>query len=595
MTRIDSGNLLQLQLKIVYFQKQGPNAKEKKKNIFIIMAEPEFPWISKLGEQECIQLMELLEMQREHVRGVVNLRIELYREIPEKFKEERFREIIIATGARITLNHERLTLRRWVFNLGEDALKVYLEECRCPTTGSIQELRKRFGRHITAMREEECKVYLKKAREYIESLVYQSLNNTDANLEDEGENQGIQFEQKEEEISATAPAVSQECEVEEHMSLRRGNVGLINLEDRENRASREVRFAECNPFNDEAAPLASFTARNNTHIFVQSRADMMDKARKWNVKYDGSKKPQEALLFLENVKEKADCYGVPRDLLPELMPECLRGKAIEWFRNNKEEWTSWEHFEESFRVFFAPKTMRIQQEFEVQRFHQNNQSIRDYSLAMQSLMRHIPGYENKERQLDWIYHNLNPEYKNYIRPRDFKTLTDLINLGEEFEQNQYEIKRMNNFKNLRKTNAIEESSGNIRSSRSTSESSSVNGIRWNCDKSGHLRRLCPEPTRYICHFCKAEKVTVENCSCFRAAKMRKNRTTRRQQTAAIINGTQEDGNENMFTGDGEEVATLCDNIPEALTKSKDPRPHITVTFGDRNFKALLDTGAQVHM
>lgn len=138
---------------------------------------------------------------------------------------------------------------------------------------------------------------------------------------------------------------------------------IVNFENDPRNLLNTQQF-QANPLLAMSSPsgrnsLSSPSGRNTMCPF--DKAEMMDKARKWNVKYDGTKKRQDALIFLESVREKADCYGIPRDALPELMP-------IEWFRNNREEWKSWTHFEESFKVFFATRSMRIQQEFEVQRF-----------------------------------------------------------------------------------------------------------------------------------------------------------------------------------------------------------------------------------
>lgn len=551
--------------------------------------ETNFSWISKLGEEECVQLMDLLELSRESIRGVVNLRIELYKEVPIKFNDAKFKEIIKATGAKITLNHDRLTMRRWIFELEENELKSYMQECNCLISGTLQELRKRFSRHIPNIPEQLHQAYLKKAREYIESLVYESLNTTDADLEDklDDNKEPLAFGQRDvndQIIVPHNPPNFNFVETEEPLVNQEVNIGLENLR-MQNENPRAVRFSDSrNPLDlPREPPNAASTGRNisNMHSYSFAKSEMMDKARKWNVKYDGSKKPQDALLFLESLKEKAECYDIPLDLLPDVMPECLRGKAIEWYRNNKEMWTSWEHFEDSFRVFFAPTSMRIQQEFEVQRFHQSSQTIRDYALAMQSLMRHIPGYEEKRRQLDWIYHNLHPEYKNYIRPGDFRTLTELINLGEQFEQNQNELKRINIFKNNRRTNVIEDNSQIDRN----------NATCWNCDKIGHIKTSCTEPSRNMCYFCRTTGVTVEKCNCSRAVKMRKSRAAKRQRATAIDSKQIVNYAENQESCPDETYDNVCMTKPAMLSYLADPRPHQTVTLGDKDFKALLDTGA----
>lgn len=82
-------------------------------------------------------------------------------------------------GMKITMNHDRLSLRKWVFSLEETELKIYLEDAKLLTTGTLNELRKRFSRYIPSIPDEQCKEFLIKARAYIESLVYQNLTMSD--------------------------------------------------------------------------------------------------------------------------------------------------------------------------------------------------------------------------------------------------------------------------------------------------------------------------------------------------------------------------------------------------------------------------------
>lgn len=46
--------------------------------IIKMSTENDFSWISNLKEEECNQLMEMIDIPAENVRGVVSLRIALY-------------------------------------------------------------------------------------------------------------------------------------------------------------------------------------------------------------------------------------------------------------------------------------------------------------------------------------------------------------------------------------------------------------------------------------------------------------------------------------------------------------------------------------
>ena len=175
------------------------------------------------------------------------------------------------------------------------------------------------------------------------------------------------------------------------------------------------------------------------------------------------------------------------------MPEFLKDKATEWFRNNREPWRSWEHFKECFHRFFVPKRMQIQLEKDMQKHHQGQQNIRDYIISMQSLMRFLVDY-TPVKKLEWIYQNLNPDYKAFIRPKDFKNLKDLIELGEIFEENQAERKRLYSSRHSGRAFAAEEKchTGGQTRPQTNKPDYSRSFCCWNCGDRNHKMNECPE-------------------------------------------------------------------------------------------------------
>lgn len=226
----------------------------------------------------------------------------------------------------------------------------------------------------------------------------------------------------------------------------------------------------------------------------------MDRIR--TCRFGGSKKPQDALLFLEDMQHNADCYGIDHDILPGVISELLKDKAWEWYKNNREQWRTWETFKTSFNLFFIPKRLRTQLEDEVQRHYQGNRPIQDYVISIQSLIRFIPEL-SLALQLEWIYQNLNPEYKSYTHPRDFTTIPELIAMCEEFEQIQSEAKRAAKARNHRKIAAT--------TSYESAEDSGYDRKTccWNCGDRAHQMKDCPEPKRLVCSASAGKMVCLQ--------------------------------------------------------------------------------------
>ena len=69
-----------------------------------------------------------------------------------------------------------------------------------------------------------------------------------------------------------------------------------------------------------------------------SHASICDTVRKWGIKYDWGREP---LLFLKRI-ELATCYGISDEILLNTMPELLGNDSLSWYRNNKNNWNSYE-------------------------------------------------------------------------------------------------------------------------------------------------------------------------------------------------------------------------------------------------------------
>ncbi|XP_037941960.1 peptidylprolyl isomerase domain and WD repeat-containing protein 1-like [Teleopsis dalmanni] len=156
---------------------------------------------------------------------------------------------------------------------------------------------------------------------------------------------------------------------------------------------------------------------------------IINQVRKWECHYSGE---HEILPFIERIEELADMYGIHRDLLPKLMPEVLKDKALIWFRNNNKRWTEWPSFKADILAFFLPPRYFEQLEDKIRaRLQQPRELFRDYVLALQNIMQYSTYSE--EIKLERIYRNSRTEYQWYIRRKDFQSLSELLTLAGDLE------------------------------------------------------------------------------------------------------------------------------------------------------------------
>ncbi|XP_037927300.1 uncharacterized protein LOC119661868 [Teleopsis dalmanni] len=229
-------------------------------------------------------------------------------------------------------------------------------------------------------------------------------------------------------------------------------------------------------------------------------ARIANQVRNWEVHFNGETSP---LPFLENLETLSETYNIPRDILPRLMPEILKGKALMWFRNNNRKWTHWSSFVQDVREFFLPSNYLEQLEDTIRnKYQKKTESFQDYALALQELMRYAELTERQ--QLSRIYRNSRPEYQLQIKPREFSSLGELSKLAEEFER----LTQLSS----RERQCTLDWSPPIAINRTQSEKVDVRNACRRCGERNHFARECTKPRRLFCWSCGTiGRRTIECC------------------------------------------------------------------------------------
>lgn len=322
--------------------------------------------------------------------------------------------------------------------------------------------------------------------------------------------------------------------------------------------------------------------------------DVLNTVRKWDLHFEGQ--TNETVMFLERLEELRDAYAIPREELLRALPELLKGSALLWYRNNKSKWRFWHHFEKDFRRHFLPQDFELRMEEEIRSRTQGaKEKARDYLTAMQTLIRRH-GNCNERAELARIYRNLRPEYKSYIRVRDFSTIEELVQLTEEFEQLQTETSAFRPPPKPAQAYIAETAYKEPEDTKTQKAPGVVRGNpgRQNFEETG-AQRIRPEPRaimpsgseQYIPNYDKER-----NCQrCGDASHSR----TRCNNKARIFCWTC--GKLNVFTKSCHPYVKTERNAapltsPDTLEAScEDVRPRLVVEICGAKWSALVDTGA----
>ena len=157
---------------------------------------------------------------------------------------------------------------------------------------------------------------------------------------------------------------------------------------------------------------------------------LFEQVRRWRVQFDGKTDP---VAFLERIEELLDSSGTTGQQLLTALPEVFQGQALAWYRNNRNNWESWEDFLRDFNEFFLPRDYEFFLEDKIANRKQKPQETgREYVLEMQTLLRQY-GKTPMRAGLKRIYNNLLPQYRHYIRSSDFDSINELLVKIQEFE------------------------------------------------------------------------------------------------------------------------------------------------------------------
>lgn len=252
----------------------------------------------------------------------------------------------------------------------------------------------------------------------------------------------------------------------------------------------------------EEGRLATNPGQQSIFVLPESSgtSKVLDQMRKWNCHFDG----KDVYAFLERIDELRQAYDFSEEQAIKGFPELLRGEALLWFRNERENFNSWDSLIKGLKEFFlSPQEQRNLRQQIFERKQKDNESIRSFVTALGTLMRRY-GEFNVNEQLDSLYYNMRPEFRLYVPRESVTSQADLVQKVEKIEETTRLInkEKKKNFQpnDKAKIAAIEAPYNN-------------KTCCWKCKKPGHSRIKCKNKQRKFCSYCGTDGVWTRDCSC----------------------------------------------------------------------------------
>lgn len=241
------------------------------------------------------------------------------------------------------------------------------------------------------------------------------------------------------------------------------------------------------------------------------KSEILKQINRWGGHFEG----KNAEDFIDRLEDLHESYGVTPEQTLKCLAEILRGKALQWYRNEKNKWITWEDFMKDFRRTFISRDRLFHIEDTIRnRLQKQGEPVWEYVVDLRTLMRRHGGF-SEDDQVARVYRNLQTEYRKFLRRDEIKTLPILLERAEEYEQILTEERQ----RSTQRAATIETKGPEKKTIKQEpiADAISTNYERekccWRCGQRGHQRLECRRPPQLFCSFCGTTGRTTIRCPC----------------------------------------------------------------------------------
>lgn len=139
--------------------------------------------------------------------------------------------------------------------------------------------------------------------------------------------------------------------------------------------------------------------------------------------------------FLRRLGEYRERRRLTEEEILYLLPEALTGHAMQWYRVERQEWSSYAGFLRHFREQFGSRNLQAQLRREIMlRTQGPDEPIGEYVIKMRTLFALLDPPYSLNDQLDICCANLHPDLEKFIAREEIVDFADLRREGRRFER-----------------------------------------------------------------------------------------------------------------------------------------------------------------
>lgn len=239
----------------------------------------------------------------------------------------------------------------------------------------------------------------------------------------------------------------------------------------------------------------------------------------WNLTFSGENSVS-VNAFLERVREYSITRHISEHELFISAVELFSGKALVWYRANREHFHSWFELSQALRYEFQPMDYDYRLLDEIrQRTQGSDESISIYISVMENLFRRLTVPVSEDYKLSTIRRNILPFYQSQLGLVSLNSLQELVRYGKQLElskfRSEYYRPPPTSQQFLEPDLAYRQrssvSSSAVHPLTHSSVSATQLSVCWNCRQEGHRFMNCSQPKNRFCHRCGYPNVVISTC------------------------------------------------------------------------------------
>lgn len=244
--------------------------------------------------------------------------------------------------------------------------------------------------------------------------------------------------------------------------------------------------------------------------------------KSWNIKFNGDTCVYD---FLTRVEEMRAAKDVDIEIVLRGFSEFLQGTALQFYRQIKNNITSWEDICSQFKNNFQPVDFEYKTEKVIRTtYQQRNQTVFAYITHIRDLNSKLMTPISDSSLLEIIKHNLLPDYAPLLANNTINSIEQLITLSRNYEAYSKPTQESRNHPDTSHSN------------RTTNYNNTDNNKTPNwetcrkCNRRGHNYKQCRTVKGILCFKCGNPNVLTHSCPKCNRANQQKSHTTMNKDT-----------------------------------------------------------------